>query len=105
MEIIESLIFTRKIRDVLSDDEYRELQWALIANPAAGTVIPGGHGLRKLRWGISGSGKSGGLRIIYYCFSREEKIYLILPYKKSEQDDLTKTQLKILSDHVKDGML
>ncbi len=105
MEIIESLIFTRKIRDVLSDDEYRELQWALIANPATGVVIPGGHGLRKLRWSISGSGKSGGLRIIYYYFLKEETIYLILPYKKSEQDDLTKAQLKVLSDHVKDGVL
>jgi hypothetical protein len=105
VEIVESLIFTRKIRDILSDDEYKELQWTLIANPAVGAIIPGGHGLRKLRWGISGSGKSGGLRIIYYCFLTEEKIYLILPYKKSEQDDLTKAQLKVLSDHVKDGVL
>ena len=29
MEIIETPIFTRKINDVLSDDEYGKLQWAL----------------------------------------------------------------------------
>ena len=105
MEIVEALIFTKKLVGILSDDEYRILQWTLIANPMAGVVIPGGNGLRKLRWGIPGCGKSGGLRIIYYCVMEAEKIYLILPYKKSEQDDLTKAQLKVLTDYVKEGVL
>ena len=105
MEIIEAPIFTKRIGDILSDDEYGELQWALIANPVAGTVIPGGHGLRKLRWATTGGGKSGGLRVIYYCLMKDEKIYLIFPYKKSEQEDLTKAQLKVLSDYVKEGVL
>ncbi|MBF0387852.1 MAG: hypothetical protein HQL20_08355 [Candidatus Omnitrophica bacterium] len=105
MEIIEAPIFTKRIVDILSDDEYRELQWALIANPTAGAVIPGGHGLRKLRWALAGGGKSGGLRIIYYLVTKDEKIYLILPFKKSEQEDLTKVQLKVLSDYVKAGVL
>ena len=105
MEIIEAPIFTKRIVDILSDDEYRELQWALIANPVAGAVIPGGRGLRKLRWALTGGGKSGGLRIIYYLVTKDEKIYLILPFKKSEQEDLTKVQLKALSDYVKEGVL
>jgi hypothetical protein len=57
MEIIETSIFSRKIRDVLSDSEYRRLQWALVINPAAGDIIPGGRGLRKLRWIVPGKGK------------------------------------------------
>jgi len=105
MEIIEAPIFTKRIIDILSDDEYRELQWALIANPVAGPVIPGVNGLRKLRWALAGGGKSGGLRIIYYFVTKDEKIYLILPFKKSEQEDLTKAQLKVLSDYVKEGVL
>ena len=105
MEIIETPIFTKKIKDVLSDDEYSKLQWALVINPEAGAVIPGSRGLRKLRWVISGRGKRGGLRIIYYWYTRDEKIYMLLPYKKSEQEDLTKGQMKILNEYVKEGVL
>ncbi len=105
MEIIETPIFTKKINDVLSDDEYSRLQWALVINPEAGELIPGGQGLRKLRWSIPGKGKRGGLRIIYYWYVRDSKIYMLLPYKKSEREDLTKEQLKILSNYIREGVL
>lgn len=105
MEIIETPIFTRKIKGILSDDEYRRLQWELAVNPEAGALIPGCQGLRKLRWAISGKGKRGGLRVIYYWYTHDEKIYMLLPYKKSEQQDLTRKQLKILMEFVKDGVI
>jgi len=105
MELIETPIFTRRIARILSDNEYRNMQWALAINPELGSVIPGGGGLRKLRWRISGKGKRGGARIIYYVYVRDQKIYLIYPYKKSDQDDLTHDQLKMLREHVKEGVL
>ncbi len=105
MHIIETPIFTKKIINFLSDEEYSELQWALIINPEAGSIIPGCRGLRKLRWKSYGKGKRGGLRIIYYLYVKDEVIYMLLPYKKSEQKDLTKKQMKVLSNHVKDGVL
>ncbi|MBU1146799.1 MAG: type II toxin-antitoxin system RelE/ParE family toxin [Candidatus Omnitrophica bacterium] len=105
MEIIETPVFTKRITNLLTDEEYGELQWTLIINPEAGRVISGAGGIRKLRWALPGSGKRGGLRIIYYLYARDEKIYLLLPYKKSEQEDLTAEQIKILSKYVREGVL
>lgn len=105
MEIVETPIFTRRIKAVLPDNEYRKLQWALVINPEAGAFIPGGRGLRKLRWDMPGKGKRGGLRIIYCWYTRDEKIYMLLAYKKSEQEDLTSEQMKMLNAYVKEGVL
>ena len=105
MEIIENSVFTRRIKEILSDDEYGQLQRMLVGDPEAGVVIPGGGGLRKLRWAVSGKGKSGGLRIIYYWYVGEEIIYMLFVYKKSEQKDLTGKQIKILKEYVRGGLL
>jgi mRNA-degrading endonuclease RelE of RelBE toxin-antitoxin system len=96
MIIIETHIFTRKLRALLTDDEYRKLQNELVLRPDAGKIIPGSGGLRKLRWAGSGRGKRGGVRVIYYWFPQKEVLLMLLMYPKSEQDDLTSDQLKTL---------
>jgi mRNA-degrading endonuclease RelE of RelBE toxin-antitoxin system len=105
VEIIETAVFTKKILSVLSDGEYKELQRTLVVHPEAGDIIPGCKGIRKLRWTIPGKGKRGGLRIIYYWYKQDEKIYMLFAYKKSEQEDMTKEQLKILAEYVRKGVL
>lgn len=62
---IESVAFDRMRANYLDDEEYRELQEFLMLNPAAGVVVPGSGGVRKLRWARCGAGKRGGLRVIY----------------------------------------
>jgi mRNA-degrading endonuclease RelE of RelBE toxin-antitoxin system len=96
MQIIETSIFTRRVVELLSDDDYRELQSMLVIRPDAGPVIPGSGGLRKLRWAASGRGKRGGARIIYYWFTSQEKLLMLYIYPKNEQDNLTPDQLKAL---------
>jgi mRNA-degrading endonuclease RelE of RelBE toxin-antitoxin system len=96
MQILETSIFTRRVLELLSDDDYRELQSMLVIRPDAGPVIPGSGGLRKLRWAASGRGKRGGARVIYYWFTSQEQLLMLYIYPKNEQDDLTPDQLKAL---------
>ena len=105
MEFTETSIFTKHIQALLDDDEYGDLQYELAQHPKAGDVIPGGHGLRKIRWKSSrkGGGKRGGVRIIYYCWS-EHQLYMLFAFEKSQQGDLTKEQLRTLSAYVKEGV-
>ena len=64
ISFIETKLFTRLVQDYLSDDEHAALRQALLADPEAGAIIPGSGGVRKLRWGVAGRGKRGGIRVI-----------------------------------------
>ena len=92
----ETVIFTRQITGLLSDDQLSALQWALMAQPERGNLIRGSGGLRKIRWASSDGGKRGGLRIIYYWHVPGSTILFLFAYPKSQQDDLTPAQHKIL---------
>ena len=54
MEFIETAIFTKRILEILTDEDYRQLQTELVNHPSSGSLIPQGKGLRKLRWAIHG---------------------------------------------------
>ncbi len=81
-----------------NDETLRALQNFLIAQPDAGDLIRGGAGLRKLRWAAQGRGKRGGARVIYYWQTPEDRLYLIYGYVKSERENLTPQQVKVLAD-------
>jgi len=100
MIIIETPIFTRLIQDMMSDDDYRLLQEALITRPDSGAIIKGSGGLRKVRWKLEGKGKSGGVRVIYYWVNADDQIRMLYAYKKSNQSDLTPDQIAALKEIV-----
>ena len=96
MIIIETSVFTRLIKELMSDEEYRELQEALVNQPDIGDLIQGSGGLRKVRWKLQGRGKSGGVRAIYYWVVDEAHIRMLYVYPKGKQENLTPAQLKQL---------
>jgi hypothetical protein len=93
MVIIETRVFTRLIKELLSDDEYRKLQEALVNRPEMGDLIKDSGGLRKVRWNLEGTGKSGGVRVIYYWVVDNHHIRMLYVYPKGKQENLTKEQL------------
>lgn len=50
MRFVETSIFTKLIKELMSDDEYRKLQIVLILRPEQGALIRESGGLRKIRW-------------------------------------------------------
>ena len=102
MVITETSVFTRQVARLLDNESYRLLQLRLVADPEAGSLIPGTGGLRKIRWQGSGRGKRGGVRVIYYWAVRDEVVLMLLMYPKSEKDDLTADQKKLLAALVRE---
>lgn len=95
---VELPSFERYRSQYLSDEEYRELQLGLLANPEAGPVIQSTGGLRKLRHADlkRGKGKRGGLRIIYYHWEQGQQFWFFTLYNKGEVSDLTPVEKQAL---------
>lgn len=74
ISFVETKLFTRLVQEYLSDEAYSALQQALLADPEAGAVIPGSGGVRKLRRGVAGRGKRGGIRVIYFLRARQGQV-------------------------------
>ncbi|MES2635048.1 MAG: type II toxin-antitoxin system RelE/ParE family toxin [Pseudomonadota bacterium] len=92
--VIETLLFQKQWPLYWSEEERGEFAVHIAENPDAGDVVPGSGGIRKVRWKRAGSGKSGGVRVIYFTRTPEEEIVLLTLYAKSTTDNLTGAKLK-----------
>ncbi len=97
---IETRLFARLVSEYLSDEEYAKLQQTLIDDPAAGDLIPGSGGIRKLRWKGSGRGKSGGVRVIYYARNKLGEIWMLTLYSKNVADNIPAHILKKIKEEI-----
>ena len=80
--------------DYWDEDERGEFVVWLIGNPEAGDVIKGSGGCRKVRWKRAGTGKRGGVRIVYYNRLANGVIHLLLIYAKGIRDDIDRKTLE-----------
>ena len=100
MEFIEATAFTKYVYEYLSDDEYLGLQSFLLQYPEAGKVVPGSGGVRKVRWAMSGKGKSGGVRVIYYFKRQDNEIWLLTIYSKNEIENIPAHVLRQIAKEI-----
>ena len=100
ISFIETKLFTRLVQEYLSDDEYSILQQALLSDPEAGAIIPGSGGVRKLRWGVTGRGKRGGIRVIYFLRTRQGQIWMLTLYAKNVAENISASVLKQIKDTI-----
>lgn len=86
--VAETQVFLRQAAGIWTEEEHDEFVLYIAGNAEAGDVIPETGGVRKVRWKRAGSGKRGGVRVIYFYHDRARPLYLLMVYAKSRQEDL-----------------
>ena len=92
--VIETFLFEKQWPHYWSEEERGEFAAYIAESPNAGDVVPKSGGIRKVRWRRAGTGKSGGVRIIYFKRTLEEEVVLLLIYAKAKTDNITGPKLK-----------
>lgn len=69
---------------------------AVVRDPAAGAVVAGTGGVRKVRVALPGRGRSGGARVIYFYRAAKGRVYLLLAYAKNQQATLTSAEKRVM---------
>jgi hypothetical protein len=99
--VAELAEYQKRAQSLLSESERLDIVNYIATYPKAGDLIVGTGGVRKLRWRRGGSGKSGGVRVIYYFHSEIMPLYLLTLFAKNERADLNQAQRNELSKLVK----
>jgi hypothetical protein len=92
--VIETATFQKRRAALWTDDEYDEFIDYIARHPKAGDVIQGAQGARKVRWKRQGTGKSGGVRVIYVHYAEDGIVYLVTIYAKSERGNITRDEIR-----------
>ena len=59
-------------------------------------MVAHSNGVRKVRWARAGSGKAGGVRVVYFTRTQAGQVILLTMYAKSKIDTLKASTLKEL---------
>jgi len=94
LTVIETSLFQKQWPHYWTEDERGAFASYIAQYPAARDVVPESGGIRKVRWSRAGSGKSSGVRVIYFTRTAEGEIVLLTLYAKSRTDNLTGSKLK-----------
>ena len=103
LTIAETPTFAAEADKLWSEAERLDFFIWLAANPEAGDVIPESGGCRKVRWSRAGTGKRGGVRVIYFTRLSAGEIWLLLVYVKSARDNIPGHLLKAIRKEIDNG--
>jgi hypothetical protein len=103
LTIYETPTFVAEAAKVWTTEERLEFFAWISGEPEAGTVIKGSGGCRKVRWSRPGTGKQGGVRIIYFTRLAAGELCMLLVYPKAERDTIPGHILKEVRKEIEDG--
>lgn len=103
LTIAETPTFAADADKLWTEAERLEFFAWLAANPEVGEVVPGSGGCRKVRWSRGGTGKRGGVRVIYFTRLACGELWLLLVYAKSVRDNIPGHLLKAVREEIENG--
>jgi mRNA-degrading endonuclease RelE of RelBE toxin-antitoxin system len=98
--VVESPLFTKLWPDYWVEEERGAFAAFIAGNPEAGDLIRGSGGCRKVRWGKVGTGKRGGVRVIYALRLAGNAIVLLVIYSKSVRDSMSPALLRKIAEEM-----
>jgi len=101
--VVETPLFQRLADDYWTEEERSSFVSFIAAHPEAGDVVPGSGGVRKVRWSMAGSGKRGGMRVIYFNRLSAGEIWLLVLYAKSEAESIPTHTLRRIKEEIEHG--
>ena len=100
--VAETPLFLRQAAALWGEEEHAGFVDFIAANPEAGDVIADTGGIRKVRWSRPGSGKRGGVRVIYFYHDDAMPLYLLLVYAKAQRENWTPDEKRRARDLIAD---
>ena len=94
--VVETPTYLADAERLFSSDERKAIVDRLAAEPTCGVVIPGGGGIRKVRFGFGTRGKSGGARIIYLFSGANLPVFILAVFAKNEKANLSTAERNAL---------
>jgi hypothetical protein len=100
--VVETPSYLADAERLFSPAEQKAIVDRLAADPLCGVVIPKSGGIRKVRFGFGGRGKSGGARILYLFGGEDLPVFMLAAFAKNEKADLSASERNALSRMVAD---
>jgi hypothetical protein len=100
LTVIESPLFTKLWPDYWTEGERGEFAAHVASNPESGDVIPGSGGCRKIRWSRAGTGKRGGVRVIYTVRLVSGALVLLVIYAKNARETMSAALIKKIAEEI-----
>lgn len=102
--VVETPTYLADADKLFSQVERAAIVDRLASDPKCGVLIPGGGGIRKVRFGFGSRGKRGGARVIYLFGGEDIPVFILAVFAKNEKSDLSAAERNALARMV-DGVI
>ena len=99
--VVETPGYLKDAEAIFTAEERAAIVTMVASDSECGEVMQGTGGVRKVRVGRGGKGKSGGAWVIYIVHDADHPVFLLAAFAKNAKPNLTKAERNVLGTYVK----